>query len=245
MQFKKWAVSLTGALLLASTLSAANPTFFGGYEDTRGGDYDYNDIIFQISAPGLKLNSSGTWNEAPVLGTSGTPFWNNASLDGANANVGYRIYGGGSLGAGLDPSAKYLAGAAGESVSDVFFSFGPVASSVTTVGADIDLKISAHNNELGYFYLTDPATVNWFASGAGQSYSFTDVGAKAFGIAARDLVTGDVFYSTGYGTQDAGINHIAWFAEAPEPATWAFLGLGLIAAGAVARKRNKGEVAVN
>lgn len=241
-------------MLLASSLAAwsATNSFYGGFEDTTaGGDYDYNDGIFKLTANNLKLNSaSGIFNSAPVLGTSGTPFWNNASLDGANANVGYRIYGGGAFGAGLDPDAKYLAGTSGESVNDVFFSVGPVASSAgAPIDVAIDLKVSAHDNKVGFYYLTDPGTVTWLPTVTGSSYSFLDVGGKAFGITAEDLNTGSVFYSDTMGgtmgTQDAGANHIAWFAEAPEPSTWFLTGFSFLLVGVFARKARKVQVPAN
>lgn len=242
-------ISTLFAMLLACTAAAWSSTnaFYGGFEDTVGGDYDYNDIVFKVSANNLNLNSAGTLNSAPVLGTSGTPFWNNGSLDTTKANIGYRIYGGGAFGPGLDPNARYLAGPSGESMNDVFFSVGPVASSAgAPIDAAIDLKVSADSNVLGFYYLTTPGTINWLPTVAGSSYSFLDVGGKAFGIAAQDLNTGKVFYSYTaggtLGTTDGGVNHFAFFPEAPEPASWACMGIGLVLAGVLARRNRSVRV---
>ncbi len=102
---------LPAALFLLGSATWANAsTFYGGFEDTIQGDYDYNDIVFSLSGDGLTLNSlTGQWNQKPVLGTSGTPFWNHSSFDGSKYNVGYCIYGGGNCGAALDSNANYLA----------------------------------------------------------------------------------------------------------------------------------------
>src|SRR3954452_14812938 len=103
-------LSLIGAALLMSIPTFAS-TYYGGFEDTKGGDYDYNDIVFTLSGNRLTLNTSdGHWYNKPTLGTSGTPFWNNASWDNGDKNIGFCVYGGADCGAGLSSTAQYLAG---------------------------------------------------------------------------------------------------------------------------------------
>ena len=77
-------LSLVGTAHLMSVPALAS-TYYGGFEDFKGGDYDYNDIVFTVSGNGLTLNTSdGRWYSKPTLGTGGVPFWNNASYDGSN-----------------------------------------------------------------------------------------------------------------------------------------------------------------
>ncbi len=128
----------------------------------------------------------------------------------------------------------------GGSVDDVYFSI----ANHQDVDTDIDLKVAADHDKIGWFLLSDPTTIHWLASTDGDSYSFNPHG-DAFGIAAEDVTTGNVFYSDEsigdslYGTQDCfnGDNHLAWFGDAPEPAAWGLMGLGLIGLGTISRMR--------
>ena len=110
----------------------------GAFEDNIGptADYDYQDLVYTLSGPGLTLNTAtGQWfnqSSAGTLNTNsfnpgplGTPFWNNSSSDGAGGyNIGWCIWGGGACnnGVGRSPGAQYLATSTGGSVNDVYFS---------------------------------------------------------------------------------------------------------------------------
>ena len=254
MNLNKW--MLPAAFLALTSTTWASPTtktttnvYFGGFEDLVNGDYDYNDIVFSLSGAGLTLNTStGQWHSEPVLGTSGSPFWNHASNDGPEMNIGYCIYGGGNCGSALDPSAKYLATSTGKSVSDVYFS----VNRDQDVDADIYLKIAADNDKIGYYLLSNPYKITWLASTDDDTYAF-DPGSQAFGIAAENTATGDIFYSDtnvsgpSFGTYDRNGNHFAWFSDAPEPAEWSLMGAGLIALGLIRqiRRRPANNVNVN
>ncbi len=84
-------MKLTTAALIGAAMLVAAPawsaTIYGGFEDTVGGDYDYNDLVFSLSGSGLSINLNGaslfaepTLNGATgTLGLNGTPFWNNDS----------------------------------------------------------------------------------------------------------------------------------------------------------------------
>src|ERR1700722_17928395 len=110
---KKQILGLFLGLFVIALIPAHADTYYGGFEDTVGGDYDYNDLVFSLSGAGLTLNSSGTWygESTATLGTSGTPFWNHASGDGPNDNIGYCMYGGGNCNGGtaLDAGGYFLA----------------------------------------------------------------------------------------------------------------------------------------
>jgi hypothetical protein len=236
MRMKNWI--LTGAALLIACPIWAT-TYYGGFEDRVGhdSDYDYNDVVFSLSGDGLALKTSvGHWFTEPTLGTSGTPFWNNGSLDGSMLNVGYCIYGGGNCGVGLEPSALYLATQAGNSVNDVYFSIGRDED----VNTAIDLKISSDNEKIGYYLLSNPGNITWFAGGPGSDYTFDPHG-HAFGIAGKDMTTGNIFYSNSNLFADPGNNHFAWF-DAPEPGVTGLMASGLIGLGLFFRRKKSKEV---
>ena len=94
-----------------------------------GCDYDYNDRVFTLTGTGLTLNSIGTLSAPDAPGTSGTPFWNNLSGDGAGKNFGNCLYSpsvnGCTGGAPINPSAEYLSNG-GTSVALDFTSTGTV-----------------------------------------------------------------------------------------------------------------------
>ena len=234
---RKW--PLAAAALLMAMPTWAN-TYVVGFEDTittQSGtsDYDYNDLMFSMSGQTLSLVSNGTWYSKPVLGTSGTPFWNRHSYDGANMNAGYCVYGVGNCGtgAGLDPSAFYLASGNRQSVSNVFFSANG------SVDGSIDAKFANDHNVLGWYNVSTPDHINWLAGSdePGDVFHFTPDG--DFGLVAdNNGGSGESFYSTGvYGTPD-DVSHFAFFGtDAPEPGPVGLLAVGLIALSFLLRRR--------
>ncbi len=232
MNFKK--LTLVGAALLLSAPMFAN-TYYGGFEDTIGGDYDYNDIVFSLSGTGLNLmTQTGTYVNKPALGTNGNPFWNNSSFDGQNYNVGYCIYGGGNCNGGkaLAPNALPLVNTYDHksSVGDVSFS---VAGTVT---ADVFLKITADTDNLGYYLLSDPNhTFHQLTPDSNGMVSFTPTG--DFGIAANN--GSQTFYSQDWiGTCDQNGSHFAFFSStAPEPGATGLMAGGLVALGLLFRRK--------
>jgi hypothetical protein len=236
----------TAALLGAAMLLAApawSATIYGGFEDTIGGDYDYNDIVFSLSGSGLSINLNGaslfakpTLNGATgVYGLNGTPFWNNDSQDGANDNVGFCIYGGGACngGTGLDPSADYIAASATKTGSANNITF------TDTVGttANVILSITAVTDTLGWYNTSTPGTIN-FLGGVG-TYSFNPGG--NFGLVGEVNGTTTYYSNTAAGgTQDpnSGVSHFAFFtnAAAPEPSTFLLIGAGFVALGGLRRR---------
>jgi hypothetical protein len=214
-------------LFLAAPIWAS--TIWGGFEDTAGhtSDYDYNDLVFSISGNNLTLKTAsndGVWfgTTGLVLGTSGTPFWNNASGDGSKYNVGYCMYGGGNCNGGvaLDPNGAYLATAGRDSVNDVYFS---VNGGVDT---QIVLHIASDNDSLGYELLNDPShTVHSITSGL----AFTPGG--NFELVGK--VAGDPSF---YSDAGRGVSQFAFF-ETPEPATTGLLGLGLFSGALFLRRK--------
>lgn len=238
-------------LVLAATALLATPmfasTYFGGVEDWTSLDYDYNDVVFSMSGNNLALHSdSGKWFAQPGLGTSGTPFWNNSSLDAANDNVGYCIYGGGTChgGTALAAGSQYLAASATSktgSANDVTFS----------ATGDVHLSVAEHitqgQNQLGWYSLSDPSTIHWLSAGTTTGMvSFDPNG--AFGLVSQNLVpyfnheTYSYYSESWMGSQDA-VSHFAFFGTpstvTPEPGLESLVGLGLLGLGVVARRRKK------
>ncbi len=244
MRFRNWV--LTGlALVMASPMFAG--TYFGGLEDWTGLDYDYNDVAFSLSGNGLMLHSAtGKWFSAPLLGTSGTPFWNRSSLDAAMDNIGYCMYGGGNCNGGraLDAGAKYLATDSTQTgtANDVIFS----ASGQVTL--DVALEITAAKDSLGWYSVSNPSAVHWLnADSSTGLFSFTPDGEFGLVGQSRTAIPGQgftYFSQSWYGSKD-DVSHFAFFggtdaadaAVAPEPAAVGLMPLGLLAMGLLIRRR--------
>jgi len=224
-------------------------------------DYDYNDLVFSLSGPGLTLNTvagdgalfgkPASLNAGGGPGTSNvanaaTPFWNNSSLDGAGGfNVGWCIYGGGACngGAGLAPGDAYAANAAGKSLNDVTFS-----TTGSTTGT-LTLKITANANDQILGYCTGPTFTTCTSLGLvspGNTVTFTPGGNFIL-----EATNGSQTFSTNMGvggmvggspaatTPADGISHFAFFTPAavPEPASIFLFGTALLGVGAIARRQ--------
>ena len=228
------------ALLMASPMFAS--TYYGGFEDLRNGDYDYNDLVFSLSGSKLSLKTSdGAWFSEPAVNNNAKPFWDNLSGDGDKKNVGYCIYGGGTCGSGIDPDAKYLGDKSHKNLAadDVYF------STRGAVESDLILSIASATDVLGWYNVSSPNIVHLFNTNGGTgSYSFNPHG--DFGLIASNGVDSHSFYYSQdkYGIQDS-TSHFAFFqAEdmqpTPEPGTMGVMGGGLMLVGAFFRSRKVG-----
>ena len=235
MNFKNMAL-IGAALFMSSPIFAS--TYYVGFEDVANGDYDYNDVVFSLSGNGLTLKSSGKFYNQPALNNSGTPFWNNLSLDQpSNAmNVGFCIYGGGACNGGkaLDPGAQYLASANSPAgtANDVIFSVDG------NVNAAVSVSITAGNDSVGWYLASNPSVYGLFgsSSGAGSTYTFTPGG--DFGIGGYNASNNQLFYSqTALGTLDTNMSHFAIFSAAPEPGMMGLVAAGLLSVGAFFRRK--------
>jgi hypothetical protein len=236
MNFKNLAL-IGAALLLSSPVFAT--TYYGGFEDLSSGprsasDYDYNDVIFSLSGTGLQLQSHGdSFYAKPSVDQSGRPFWDNVSWDGQKMNVGYCIYGGGNCGSGIDANAQFLASNPNSpkgSANNVTFHVDG------TVNATLLLNISAADDEIGYYLLSDP-TKSFHAVSATSDpnlYTFTPNG--DFGLIG--LVGDTMYYSQTFLGACDDQSHFAFFSSsAPEPGMMSLMGAGLIGIGTLVRRK--------
>lgn len=228
MRLRNWLLIGASALL---TLPLFGSTYYGGAEDWKNGDYDYNDIVFSVAGSTLALHSnSGQWIAGSAMSPGGAgPFWDHSSLDGPGMGIGYCIYGGGNCNGGvaLDPAAKYLATSATApqgSANNVTFS----ANGQVTI--DIFMQITAARDVLGWYSISDPNEINWLnADSKTGAFTFNPNG--AFGLVEANSYFR--FYSQSiYGTQDT-VSHFAFFdppgiAAVPEPSALGLVGFALI-----------------
>ncbi len=239
---------INGTFLLAVSLMTTAPswadsvTYYGGFEDEVGGDYDYNDLVFSLTGADLAIQqNTGVWAGEPTLGTNGSPFWNRSSGDGADYNVGYCIYGGGNCGAGLEPTAQYLATPTGGTVNSVYFT---VAG---TVDATISYKIAGDTDLLGWYLLSDPSAVFWINSAGSETGTFNFTPTGAFGLVGNNHAGsgGQTFASQdSLGASDPFGSHFAFFdppapPTVPEPGYMVLLGTALFSASFMLRRRRR------
>jgi hypothetical protein len=228
-------------------------------------------IIMIFLATGVALatdtySGSGTLQTWAIgdLGTSGTPFWNNASSDGAQRNIGYYLSNTGFFAGGTaGPGAIQYYGNGPAAVNS--FSFGHLGGG-DSAAMKLEIAGNAGSNAFGWFDTTIPFSPHQlFAGGnvAGDAAIFTPTASYAFylqGPGGTFLTTtaGDqfaVFQEAGsgpywIGMEDIGLRNgsdkdyndmvvkIAGTAV-PEPMTLLFLGGCLLGTGIISRKFKK------
>jgi hypothetical protein len=109
-------------------------------------------------APGGSFQS---WN-ASTLSTTGGPYWNNASSDSANANIGWCLAGGGSCSIAGTPGAIGFYGVGNSAVSNIFFNGTGATVSVTFLGG-----VAGFADTFGW-YAINPANPNVVPPAASQ-----------------------------------------------------------------------------
>lgn len=245
-------VALIGASLLLAATPSWSATIYGGFEDTVGGDYDYNDLVFSLSgtaltmiAPGASLYAKPTLNGGTnmVGAHNGVPFWNNQSADGASDNVGYCIYGGGTCngGTGLDPSADYLAASSNGSTSTTGSANNVTFSVDGGVSTNVSITITSDHDVLGWYSTSSPGTIHWLDNTGPVTGTFTFAPGGTFGLVGNndDAMGGNTYYSqTADGNASDTVSHFAFFenASTPEPSTFLLLGAGFLALGGIRRR---------
>ena len=236
-------VLFMSATLPAFAASFSSDAFYVGAKDRVGNDYDYNDFVFALSGAGLTLNSNGTLSPPIIPGTSGTPFWNNASGDGPSKNFGDCLYRTSPFacmaGAPINPSAEYLS----DGGASVAFDFSGATGAVTFT---LDAALHGDNDTL--YWCNSGGCTALDGTPPGVTSSTFTPGSGDFWLALVDSSTGGSFTST-----DPSSNGIYNFAAAldpsgdvaqsavPEPLSLLLTGTGLIGL-CLVRLRRRGRL---
>lgn len=99
------------------------------------------------------LNGAGSWQSwsPSTLGTSGVPFWNNASGDGPNYNVGWCLVGGGGCTLANPPGALPYFGNGTSDVSNMWFNSGGSAVTLSLTGVFTSQTKTSSPTAVDYF----------------------------------------------------------------------------------------------
>jgi len=229
---------------------------------------DFNDMIVSLSQSGLSLVSGdgGVWNafssgivnESQTYPTTNSnPFWDNASLDGSDENIGFCLTTnncgmGGSAGSPVDGMNQFLSGAGGQGTTDDNFYFATTGGQIVTVNLAAIADGSTGLESMGWYLATDPAcgTVGdcgvilpLGSAGTTGNYNFTPNG--DFGLWFN--FNGTYYYTYLPGNTTAGSlsgdsRFAAFQANAvPEPTTLVLFGLGALGLGFLPRLRKRGR----
>jgi len=217
-------ILFAGVALPAHATSFSSVDYYVGVEDAPvtgwgAGDKDYNDLIFTLSGAGLLLNSNGTLSNPIAPNNSGSPFWNNLSIDGTGKNFGDCLYTAAKNpctgGAPIDPSAKYLSNGG----SFAGFSFSGASGSVT-----LSIDVSLHTDHDTLYWCTDPSSCHVITNGG----SFNP-GSGSFYFSVMD---GSYYTYTSQTSNFAAalspIQPLTPIQPTPEPLSLALTGSGLL-----------------
>src|ERR1019366_7002075 len=180
-------VIFMGAGIPAQATAFTSSAYYVGAEDHSGAgsDYDYNDFIFSFSGAGLTLNSNGTLSNPTTPNNDGSPFWDNASGDGAGKNFGNCLYtpapNACTGGSPLNPSAKYLSSGG---------NFAGFDFSGATGAVSFALDVAIHGDNDIFYWCTDAANCHAIAG----SGSFTP-GSGDFYLKLVNTSAGNTFTS--------------------------------------------------
>ena len=231
-------------------------------DSTVEGIGDYNDYILSLSGvSAVSLDGGGYLSLSPVVLYGATsqnlspitatdPFWNNASLDGADYNIGYcaEVMANCATGVSGIPTVNEYLQDGGTGSSDPDFIFQVTNPSTAT---QLTMIAAAENPDQALsWYQTDasgnilgPGGLMFFGSANGATFNIP-AGVTYFGLSfaitneGRNFATENALSATA----DDGVSRYAVFDESsgvPEPGTLALFGLGALVLGIVPRLRKR------
>jgi hypothetical protein len=226
------------ALFLASP--AVADTYFGGIEDAAGshgfeGTGDFNDLIFSITgdvtvnAPGAAFRSL----TPKMANESGSLYFGNRSLDGADFNIAYCLLGDGSCHIAVTPSSvQYLAEQQGAAPMGIEFH----AIGAVTFGLLLKETSNYNGDTLGWYDPADPADLHMIFAGPTSTSTSATVMLNGDFVLFSGNGLGQFYSSVAAANvgESTTQQHFALFQEtapvaAPEPASLLLVGFALIA----------------
>lgn len=112
-----------------------------------------------LAARADTLNGAGSWQSwsPSILGTSGVPFWNNASGEGPNYNIGWCLAGGGNCSISNPPGALPYFGNGTADVNNMWFSSGGSGVTLSLRGVFTSQDSVASGIDYIGYYTLDPS----------------------------------------------------------------------------------------
>ncbi len=220
-------------------------------------------LVFGLSMTASPILGSGSWTAFGSNPTNNnSPFWDRASADGANCNIGYFLAGGfGPCGSRKNgtPAAGLQLGAATLEYYSLVDAMTPFTLAAGRYSFALEGRIAGSNTfAVGYRTGTSDLTLFTQADLTGNQISFLSANPFSLYIvdgsnlyrstdaalpgvmAARDTATGRLYFGfedRRNGDRDYNDVILSATVETPEPATFALVGLVLVVAGIFRRRR--------